>query len=353
MSFVRFLHDQAHRPLRLRLATAAAAAMIATPALAGTASPPLPGGGEISVLTYNVHGLPWPLSSGRPTALREIGDELSEMRRDHREPDIVLIQEGFTGSVARLIRTSGYAYWAQGPGRSDRVRDPALKGAMPKGSVHHPEVGEGWGKFTGAGLYILSNYPIVHVETQAYKFCAGWDCLANKGVMLAQIAIPGLPEPIDVVNTHLNSRHAARVPVSWSIQAYATQVAQLRRFIDSRRTAASPLLVGGDFNVKGAPDRYSLLVRDPESYSTVSQYCVGAASCRVRPFPADSTPWLDSQDLQAFGGAGGVAVCPTETERMFDGAVEPKLSDHDGYLVRYRLSWGGGVSPCGGPGGAT
>ena len=30
---------------------------------------------EISVLTYNVHGLPWPLAQRRGTALREIGAE--------------------------------------------------------------------------------------------------------------------------------------------------------------------------------------------------------------------------------------------------------------------------------------
>lgn len=36
---------------------------------------------DISVLTYNVRGLPWPLASDRGNALRAIGRELAQMRQ--------------------------------------------------------------------------------------------------------------------------------------------------------------------------------------------------------------------------------------------------------------------------------
>ena len=71
--------------------------------------PPAPAAqtAEISVLTYNVRGLPWPIARGRGAALREIGAELAQMRREGREPDVVLIQEGFRAEMADLVKASG------------------------------------------------------------------------------------------------------------------------------------------------------------------------------------------------------------------------------------------------------
>ena len=56
-------------------------------------------------------------------------------------------------------------------------------------------------------------------------------------------------------------------------------------------------------------------------------------------------PWLEAQDLQAFASDGPVAVQPLAARPVFDNHDAPRLSDHDGYLVRYRLSWSGGDGP--------
>ncbi|MDF2901939.1 MAG: hypothetical protein K0Q62_1998 [Phenylobacterium sp.] len=80
---------------------------------------------EISVLTYNVRGLPWPIAKGRAKALKKIGAELAAMRREGRQPDVVLIQEGFRGEVADLVKASGYRHWAQGPTRQERASGTA------------------------------------------------------------------------------------------------------------------------------------------------------------------------------------------------------------------------------------
>ena len=65
---------------------------------------------EITVLIYNVAGLPWPLGCGkasrdtddagkripiacnRSAALKEIGDTFGELRKQGIEPDIVMLQ---------------------------------------------------------------------------------------------------------------------------------------------------------------------------------------------------------------------------------------------------------------------
>ena len=47
--------------------------------------------------------------------------------------------------------------------------------------------GERSGKVAGSGLQILSDYPIVAIRRQAFPeaACAGYDCLANKGIVMA------------------------------------------------------------------------------------------------------------------------------------------------------------------------
>lgn len=276
---------------------------------------------ELSVLTYNIKGLPWPIASGRGQAIREIGRELAELRREGRQPDVVLIQEGFRSEVEELVRESGYRFWARGPTRQEGVR-----------------------KLTNGGLHVLSDQPIVDVRTIPYRNCAGWDCLANKGAMLVRLAPEGLPTPIDVVNTHMNARTAAKAPPAETLAAHNAQTRELMGFIKANRTAGAPMVVGGDFNVKNAPQRYYYQALE-RPYTVVSEFCAQPGSgCGANAADGDGVapdagaePWLKSQDLQAFND-GAVRVRPLRAETMFSQGAE-RLSDHDGYLVRYRLSW--------------
>jgi len=296
---------------------------------------------EVSVLTYNVKGLPWPFARGRASALREIGRELAALRAEGRQPDIVLIQEGFRGEVADLVKASGYRYWAQGPTRSDRVRAGAPPAeARDFRSRRDFRVGEGWGKFANAGLHVLSDAPITDVADIAYRYCAGFDCLANKGAMLARIALPQVPGEIDVVNTHLNSKRASRASLKRSLEAHNLQVDELLTFIGAHRNAGAPLLVGGDFNVKGSAARYDHLA-DARPYKVVSEFCSAPASgCEGQTTQHGAEPWLRSQDLQGFEATPAVDVRPIRVDTIFArDASGAGLSDHDGYLVRYRLTW--------------
>ena len=63
------------------LALIPAIAVGAAPAPVTEVSIPTPprAAADLSVLTYNVKGLPWPLASGRAEALRAIGDELARI----------------------------------------------------------------------------------------------------------------------------------------------------------------------------------------------------------------------------------------------------------------------------------
>jgi len=294
---------------------------------------------QLSVLTYNVHGLPWPLASRRGAALRAIGRELAARRKAGQQPDVVLIQEGFRDEITDLVRLSGYRFWAQGPSRSDPApaRPP---GGRRYAAVRYPLSGEGWGKLTGSGLHVLSDLPIVAVEGEAFRACAGLDCLANKGVMLARLALPDGAGEVDVVNTHMNAKRASRTPVARFQQAHNLQTEQLVAFIKREHPSDLPLLVGGDFNVKGTPARYDYEATT-RPYTVVSEFCdAREAHCEGQAPAAAHQPWLDSQDLQAFRAGGPVNVRPVTVATVFDSALgRPALSDHVGYLVRYQLNW--------------
>jgi endonuclease/exonuclease/phosphatase family metal-dependent hydrolase len=293
---------------------------------------------ELTVLTYNVRGMPWPAAKRRKSALKAIGRELGEMRKAGRAPDIVLIQEGFE-NVDELVSLSGYRYAVSGPKRGDRSDAEKPAGAEGYKKVRYLTAGEGWGKLTSAGLHVLSDFPITGVQTQPYRYCAGWDCLANKGVMLAHIEVPGLPAGVDVVNTHMNSRGAAKVPRERTLQAHHLQMEELTAFIRRNRRPGVPLLVGGDFNVRHAPDRYDYQA-SARPFTVVSEYCkLGDNDCLAGPRGVAVKPWLESQDLQAFAAGEAVAIRPIKVGNMFDGRTEgDRLSDHDGYQVRYQLS---------------
>jgi len=297
---------------------------------------------EVTVLTYNVAGLPWPAAADSGRRLRRIGDYLGELRREGREPDIVLIQEGFVGEMAALIERSGYPNFVHGPLATDRSEPLASPQARDYELAAYPVRGEGLGKWLHSGLYILSNFPIAEVRRRPFAHCAGIDCLANKGALLARVRIPGVPAPVDVLNTHLNAREAARVPFERSLRAHNLQVEELLRFLGEARDPRSPLLFGGDFNVRQSPERARPILDPGNGLTIVRYYCARIApGCDARIPMASERPWLHTQDLLGFSeGHSAIRIRPTRLDALFSRPENGgSLSDHDGYLVRYRLAW--------------
>jgi endonuclease/exonuclease/phosphatase family metal-dependent hydrolase len=297
----------------------------------------------ITVLTYNVEGLPWPARSNRGAKLREIARQLAALRRENAAPDIVLVQEAFTSNASGIGPRAGYLNHVPGPAARQR-RPPTSPDADRKLTGRRKLVkGEGFGRILPSGLYIFSDYPVVEVARQPFRSreCAGYDCLANKGVMHARILIPGVPAPVDLFNTHLNSRGSAGVSNNRSLKAHRLQVDEISRFIEQRWDRRNPLLFGGDFNMRNAPSRFDHFAQKTP-YRLVHQHCVGGSNgCDVRLSWDGDQPWMDTQDLQGFESGSMVTVEPIRVEAMFD---EPwrrgkPLSDHDGLLVVYRLSW--------------
>ncbi len=293
----------------------------------------------LRVLTYNIEGLGFPARKGRGPELAQIGSRLSAMRAAGTGPDIVLFQEMFSGAAKKAVAGSGYPAIAPGPRRTTPPFESTREKLPGKAKLTRGEVGI---HFEGSGLAIASRWPIVATNVRAFgsRSCAGLDCLANKGIMLARIFIPGLPTPIDVYDTHMNSRGASKAPAARNLAAHDRQALEASEFIDSTHDDAFPVIFGGDFNMRHSEPRWENFTRY-QSMTLVHRACVDPASgCDVKMSWDGDAPWMDTQDLQFFFAGNRASIRPVRVEAMFDGSPDnPKLSDHDGYLVTYRIEW--------------
>lgn len=294
---------------------------------------------ELKVLTYNIEGLGFPARTGRGSELREIGRHLDAMRKAGTGPDIVLFQEMFSGAAKNAVLASGYPAITPGPNARTRSAAEVEEKLPGKSSIKRGEVGI---HFAGSGLAIASRFPIIATDMLAYgkRACAGLDCLSNKGIVLARIAIPGLPTPIDVYDTHMNSRGASKAPAPRNLAAHDRQAREASRFIDTTHNDSFPVIFGGDFNMRHSEPRWEHFTQY-QKMLLVHRVCAEAASgCDVKMSWDGDAPWMDTQDLQFFWGGSPVAVRPIRVEAVFDGRPEsPTLSDHDGFMVTYELSW--------------
>ncbi|RIA45513.1 endonuclease/exonuclease/phosphatase family metal-dependent hydrolase [Hephaestia caeni] len=293
----------------------------------------------LTVLTFNIEGLGWPARKGRGPSLQRISAVLGEMAAQGHAPDIILIQEMFSPAAVRAVETMPYANAVFGPSRTQK---PALSVAGRMGGPFVRGKGEIGIHLVPSGLAILSRYPIVASRSEPFgsRRCAGIDCLSNKGVLHARIHIPGVPQPVDLFNTHMNSQGASGVSPQRHRAAHHLQTAVLSDFIDRVAHRDMPLILGGDFNMRHDQLRF-LRFRQSQPLALVHQYCVEQpARCDVRMSWDGDEPWMDTQDLQLFDSGAAVSITPIRVESLFDGSPDsPRLSDHDGFLVTYRLNW--------------
>ena len=303
---------------------------------------------DISVLTYNVKGLPWPLRLDLPdrdpdTAMAKIGRHLDTLRADGKAPDIVLIQEGFPQAASQIGQRGNYPFAARGPSRADGDAAAEAQAYTALAADADWTRGEGQGPLLDSGLHAFSNYPLTVRASRAFgrHVCAGFDCLAAKGVLVFTVDIPGVPEPVTVFTLHMNANGASGVPEPRALAAHSLQMDRFAEVLQNTADPALPLIFGGDFNVKAAGSRQAYADRRlaDAGLRAVHVNCK-APSCDPG-YPAAATAhWLAPRDVQGFRDGARIQVVPLSSGEMFTGPDSGgELSDHAGYLVRYRLIW--------------
>lgn len=299
--------------------------------------------GRLSVLTYNVHGLPWPVALGRDQDFARIVDKLSALRRHGDSPDVVVLQEAFTQNAQAIGREAGYRYVVNGPSDAFVSHQSPNAGDRRFASEGSWLKGEGLPKFVGSGLQILSDYPIVDVRDMVFPdfACAGYDCLANKGALLARIQLPGQARPVDIITLHLNSRRASGVSTIRANRAYQFQVSSLAAFIRANHDSRNALIVAGDFNMGGDRDRIAELNGSyPRwvSHEPISDVYNTAALEHIPLSPDARFSRWKARDRLFFAPGEDIALALRRIEvpfgRSADGSM---LSDHVGYAAVFSV----------------
>ena len=161
---------------------------------------------EVKALTYNIWGLPYPISQrlGRFPLIRK---KLPEF-----QADLIALQEAFTDKAKVSTKSKEYPYKAHGPGASFFN--------------------------LSSGLVLMSKHPIVMEKTIKFEQCQGWDCFANKGVLFARVLIED--EELDVYVTHLNAEGEDEGPRFY----------QIMKFIEfyKENSLGRKAILMGDFN---------------------------------------------------------------------------------------------------------
>lgn len=294
----------------------------------------------LSVMTYNVKGLPWPAAWGRGLSLTAIGNRLADMRQRKTQPQVVLLQEAFTDDAKAIARQAGYRHIAIGPQQAPAADAPPLGESFA--AAARWDRGELSGSYLDSGLVILSDYPIVRSRNFAFPqgACAGFDCLAAKGVMIAWIAVPDAPEPIAIVNTHLNSRRATHVASKRADQAYVWQVDATRRFVSENIAQDTPVIFGGDFNAGEAPRRLSALSRPMLDASEQDGLSTALTSRDAPDSTRDEVLHIlkRNKDKLLSRNGSGITLAPRDVSVPFGvrSPTEP-LSDHAGFAIVYAI----------------
>lgn len=298
----------------------------------------------LSVMTYNVMGLPWPVAFGRGEALGRIADRLAGLRAQGQQPHILLLQEAFIVDPAQFARRAGYAHVAAGPDAAMRTPVPATAADRAYLAGARWDRGETAGRQMGSGLVILSDYPIMKTERMAFPAfaCAGFDCLANKGVLIAHLAVPGMSAPVAVVNSHLNARKAAGVAVARSFRAFDRQAGLLADFVAAKAPQGRAVIIGGDFNI--GRDRQRITAFFARTQAAGLRFVAPHLGGAKRALAGDA-PVADERDLRHAAerqkdwlfarGADGRPMRVMQAQAPFGAAAGTMLSDHVGYALSY------------------
>jgi endonuclease/exonuclease/phosphatase family metal-dependent hydrolase len=303
----------------------------------------------LSVLTYNVRGMPWPFATGRDGAFAQIEDRLIRMRSAGTHPRIIVLQEAFTDRAREIGPNAGYRFMVEGPSRDQIGSNPQSEKEAKFAAATSFIKGETIGKWLSSGLQILSDYPILSVRRAAFPSfaCAGYDCLANKGALLVTVRIPGQAQPVTIVTTHMNSKRASGVSEARSSVAYQLQAAALERFVQANHDLASPIIFAGDFNASNL-NRRQILAQEtvaPLLPGNRDRMKSGLAEITgsVRAWPSGLKAEVDTiatrgRDWQFFASGIKAALVPHSISVPFgreaDGTM---LSDHMGLTISYDL----------------
>ena len=283
----------------LRRIVAAALVVVPLPAAAGE---------TLSVVSYNVHGLPAWIAGDDPAArMPAIGPRLARY-------DVALVQEDWSYGE-RLAESTGLAL---------RVAGNAARSAWLRSlSFFCGACGSGLALFSKLGRERL-----LSAEALPYDLCADWitsanDCWATKGFVFARLRLHSGAE-LDVVNTHLEAGDGEA-----DLAVREQQLEILGRFL-AARSAGRALVLGGDLN---------LPFDDARQRAAVERFAAALGLSDAGARPAEPGRWEKRLDyiLWRSGEGTGLSLLEAGEDGGFSRGGAP-LSDHPAVFARFRVT---------------
>jgi endonuclease/exonuclease/phosphatase family metal-dependent hydrolase len=250
-------------------------------------------GGTLSLLTYNVAGLPEPISGGDPANnTKPIGERVNAY-------DVVNVQEDFNYH-ADLYSTDRHPY-----------RTPTSGGVL-----------------FGSGLNTMSAHPYSELRRVKWNRCNGFDCLTPKGFTFKRIQLAeGVS--VDLYNLHANAGSA-----SADLAARRANISQFTAYV-AERSAGNAVIVMGDTNTRYT--RAEDNIRELVSAGFTDAWVAGE---RGGTPPAAGSPALVCDD------AAVTDACEVVDKILFRGSdrVGLRLVEYSNENARFRTEGGAMLS---------
>jgi hypothetical protein len=294
----------------------------------GSETEPPTAAGELTVLSYNVAGLPQEISTENP---EEHIPLISPLLNEY---DVVLTQEDFDWWRPLLEDFDFVNYHdrlraeATHEHRTDPYPGPEAAGLDPEA---RPDLQ------VGDGLGVLSRFPFSDEVRVPWEGCFGGfdtsdggagDCLAAKG--FAKVTLT----PADSVEVDVYTLHAEAGATAEDQQLQEAQFAQLADYI-AEHSADRAVILGGDTNLHTDSDHADA----HGGADTVIWDEFLAATGLLDACEEVACDETDSIDKVAFSSGGGVELTATSHEFPRDRFTAPDgapLSDHPPLVVGLR-----------------
>jgi endonuclease/exonuclease/phosphatase family metal-dependent hydrolase len=258
----------------------------------------------LKVLSWNLHGLAWPLSIDPGGRMDRVSAKIREL-----SPQLVLLQEVWLGSLADRLTDALHPDWI--PICVKR------RGGRPSGGLL---------AFIGASagwrMHAAPQFQAFAASAPVWKIWEG-DGIGGKGVLAVELERG--EQRICAVNTHLQSQY----PGSDYVEVREAQLIELREVV-SRLDASVPAIVAGDFNTDSHESRYSIIAALGKDLTAASRE-VGNRGTTAHPerpewidyiVAANSDAWTVSADLELI-----------ENQR-----ADVPYSDHSGLFCTLKLA---------------
>ena len=260
----------------------------------------------LKVLSWNLHGLAWPLSKDLAGRIDRVSAKVREL-----SPDVVLLQEVWLGSQVERLTTALESEWKP-VWIKRRSRGPS------GGLLAFIRASAGWKTVAAPEFYRFA------ASAPVWKIWEG-DGLGGKGVL--SVVLECGEKRICAINTHLQSQYSG----ANYAEVREAQLVELSKVV-SNFHASVPAIVAGDFNTDVREPLYSIVAALGTDLTAEAreQSNVGTTAN-----PRDGRPeWID---YIVAANSQSWTVSAT-LELIANQSADVPYSDHSGLFCTIRLT---------------